>query len=85
MLPEQLSALSSSFSTAASQASIFLPQGVKSFKEMGIFGWFLVDLAINWAGWAVAAALKVGSIGWHVPMHASGAYLGLPGVHGTDA
>ena len=27
---------------------------------MGLFGWFAVDLAINVAGWAVAATLKVG-------------------------
>ncbi len=32
---------------------------VASFAEMGIWGWLLVDVAINWGGWAVAAALKV--------------------------
>ncbi|KAG2429602.1 hypothetical protein HXX76_010835 [Chlamydomonas incerta] len=26
--------------------------------EMGLLGWLAVDLGINWAGWAVAAALK---------------------------
>ncbi|PNH10850.1 hypothetical protein TSOC_002329 [Tetrabaena socialis] len=27
-------------------------------REMGLLGWLLVDLAINWVGWAAAAALK---------------------------
>lgn len=29
-----------------------------SFQEMGLMGWFLVDLAINVGGWAVAAVKK---------------------------
>lgn len=45
--------------TTAAFASI-IPSGVPKFSEMGMFGWLLVDLAINWSGWAVAALLKVG-------------------------
>ena len=29
-----------------------------TFKEMGLLSWLVVDLAINWAGWAVSAVLK---------------------------
>lgn len=32
-----------------------------TFKEMGLLSWLIVDLAINWGGWAVSAVLKVGS------------------------
>jgi hypothetical protein len=31
-----------------------------TFKEMGLLSWAIIDLAINWGGWAVSAALKVG-------------------------
>lgn len=30
-----------------------------TFREMGLLSWLIVDLAINWAGWAVSAALQV--------------------------
>jgi hypothetical protein len=29
------------------------------FKEMGMLSWLVVDLAINWGGWALATLLKV--------------------------
>ena len=32
-------------------------------KEMGLLWWFLIDLAINIAGWAVASVLKVNTLG----------------------
>jgi hypothetical protein len=31
-----------------------------TFKEMGLLSWLLVDVAIQWGGWAVSALLKVG-------------------------
>jgi len=33
--------------------------GGGAIQEMGLLGWFAVDLAINVAGWAAAAFLKV--------------------------
>jgi len=30
-----------------------------TFKEMGLLSWAIIDLAINWGGWAVSAALQV--------------------------
>jgi hypothetical protein len=30
-----------------------------TFKEMGLLSWLLVDVAIQWGGWAVSALLKV--------------------------
>lgn len=44
----------SSFLTTASAATV-----LTGMQEMGIWGWLLVDLALNWGGWAVAAVLKV--------------------------
>lgn len=29
-----------------------------TFKEMGLLSWAIIDLAINWGGWAVSAALQ---------------------------
>lgn len=51
-----LSSLGNNFST-------FLPSitgagALAGFQEMGIGGWLLVDLALNWGGWALATALK---------------------------
>ena len=31
-----------------------------TFKEMGLLSWVVVDLAINWGGWALAVLFKVG-------------------------
>jgi hypothetical protein len=30
-----------------------------TFKEMGMLSWLIVDVAIQWGGWAVSALLKV--------------------------
>lgn len=30
-----------------------------TFKEMGLLSWLIVDVAIQWGGWAVSALLKV--------------------------
>jgi hypothetical protein len=30
-----------------------------TFKEMGMLSWLIVDVAIQWAGWAVSALFKV--------------------------
>lgn len=30
-----------------------------TFREMGMLSWLIVDVAIQWAGWAVSALLKV--------------------------
>jgi Na+/H+-dicarboxylate symporter len=46
------------FNTSSSTAFPFQPSAF-NFQEMGMLGWFLVDLAINVAGWAAAATLKV--------------------------
>lgn len=42
--------------TFASSASII---DQVTFKEMGMLSWLIVDVAIQWAGWAVSAAFKV--------------------------
>lgn len=42
-------------STLASNSALAQLQ----FKEMGMLSWLIVDLAINWGGWALATALKV--------------------------
>ncbi|MEW5302236.1 MAG: hypothetical protein WDW36_005038 [Sanguina aurantia] len=41
---------------AGLRASLF--PGSSSVSQMGLLGWLLADLAINWAGWGVAAYLK---------------------------
>jgi len=53
--------------TFASSASII---DQVTFKEMGMLSWLIVDVAIQWAGWAVSAALKVSPLAavtlpWH--------------------
>ena len=48
-----------SFSALASSLHTLTPGQLFNVREMGLLGWLLVDLGINWAGWAVAAALKV--------------------------
>jgi hypothetical protein len=45
----------SSLSTLASNSALAQLQ----FKEMGMLSWLIVDLAINWGGWALATAFKV--------------------------
>ncbi|KXZ45094.1 hypothetical protein GPECTOR_58g543 [Gonium pectorale] len=51
MLPEAGSAIAASLHSLRTAELL-------NMQEMGLLGWFLVDLGINWAGWAVAAALK---------------------------
>ncbi|GLI66250.1 hypothetical protein VaNZ11_010000 [Volvox africanus] len=51
MLTDHASALASTFSTQTVGQLLNL-------REMGLLGWLLVDLGINWVGWAVAAAFK---------------------------
>ncbi len=53
MLTDGASALASSLRTLTPS------QLLLNFKEMGLLGWLLVDLGINWLGWAAAAAFKV--------------------------
>ncbi|KAG2488490.1 hypothetical protein HYH03_012994 [Edaphochlamys debaryana] len=64
MLPGPASAAAGSGSGLGSSAALAGLAGFASlslpgsFAEMGLLGWLGVDLAINWGGWAVAAALK---------------------------
>lgn len=51
------------FASAAAMGRALQGDNISKFQQMGIFGWLLVDLAINWGGWAVAAAFQVGT-GW---------------------
>lgn len=34
------------------------PKLLAEFKDMGLFTWLLIDLGLNWAGWAVSSLLK---------------------------
>lgn len=52
MLPEGASAFASTLHTLS-------PSQLFNLREMGLLGWLLVDLGINWVGWAVATAFKV--------------------------
>lgn len=47
---------------AASFASYAAIIDQVTFKEMGLLSWLLVDVAIQWGGWAVSALLKVGGL-----------------------
>jgi hypothetical protein len=43
-----------------------------TFKEMGMLSWLIVDVAIQWGGWAVSALLKVrGKPLAHQQLHAA--------------
>lgn len=50
-------AAAAAFSTSTATAASIIDQ--LTFKEMGMLSWLIVDVAIQWAGWAVSAALKV--------------------------
>jgi hypothetical protein len=36
-----------------------------TFKEMGLLSWLIIDVAIQWGGWAVAVLFKVGLLEGH--------------------
>ncbi|GLC65793.1 hypothetical protein PLESTF_000340600 [Pleodorina starrii] len=52
MLTDSASALASSLHTLTPG------QLLLNVREMGLLGWLVVDLAINWLGWAAAAAFR---------------------------
>jgi hypothetical protein len=54
--PGGLRAVGASFATMGQGPSVI---DQATFKEMGLLSWLIVDLAINWGGWAVSAVLKV--------------------------
>ncbi len=57
------SALGAGLGMGAELSSLAAGPLLAQAREMGLLSWLLVDLAINWAGWAMAAPLKVGCAG----------------------
>lgn len=53
------SALGAGLGMGAELSSLAAGPLLAQAREMGLLSWLLVDLAINWAGWALAAPLKV--------------------------
>lgn len=52
------SALGAGLGMGAELSSLAAGPLLAQAREMGLLSWLLVDLAINWAGWALAAPLK---------------------------